>query len=192
MDIDSLTFGPDGLIPGIVQDRAGAVRMLAWLNRDALQRTVETGFVTFWSRSRQALWVKGESSGNRLRLVQLRPDCDADLGWRVYLKGGTEPTDRSAMDWLWQLNELGAGEILLTSMDRDGTGDGFDLPLLDLASQLPIPLIASGGAGLEIHFLEALQHGADAALAATLFHESILPIPRLKAYLAEHDLSIRI
>jgi len=79
MDFDSLTFGPDGLIPGIVQDRAGAVRMVAWLNRDALQRTLDTGFVTFWSRSRQALWTKGESSGNRLKLVQMRPDCDADV-----------------------------------------------------------------------------------------------------------------
>jgi phosphoribosyl-ATP pyrophosphohydrolase/phosphoribosyl-AMP cyclohydrolase len=78
MDLDSLRFGPDGLIPGIVQDRAGAVRMVAWLNRDALQRTLETGFVTFWSRSRQALWTKGETSGNRLKLLQVRPDCDAD------------------------------------------------------------------------------------------------------------------
>jgi phosphoribosyl-AMP cyclohydrolase / phosphoribosyl-ATP pyrophosphohydrolase len=79
MDPDRLTFGPDGLIPGIVQDRAGAVRMVAWLNRDALQRTLDTGFVTFWSRSRQALWTKGESSGNRLKLIQMRPDCDADV-----------------------------------------------------------------------------------------------------------------
>lgn len=79
MDFNSLTFGPDGLIPGIVQDRAGAVRMVAWLNRDALQRTLDTGFVTFWSRSRKALWTKGESSGNRLRLLQIRPDCDADV-----------------------------------------------------------------------------------------------------------------
>ena len=78
MDFDSLRPGPDGLIPGIVQDRAGAVRMVAWLNRDALQRTLDTGFVTFWSRSRQALWTKGETSGNRLKLVQIRPDCDAD------------------------------------------------------------------------------------------------------------------
>ena len=78
MDLDSLRFGPDGLIPGIVQDRDGAVRMVAWLNRDALQQTLATGFVTFWSRSRQALWTKGETSGNRLKLVQIRPDCDAD------------------------------------------------------------------------------------------------------------------
>ena len=78
MDFDSLTFGPDGLIPGIVQSPSGEVRMVAWLNRDALQRTLDTGFVTFWSRSRQALWTKGETSGNRLKLVQIRPDCDAD------------------------------------------------------------------------------------------------------------------
>ncbi len=117
---------------------------------------------------------------------------DAQLGWRVYLKGGTEPTDRAALDWLWELNELGAGEILLTSMDRDGTGAGFDVQLLERASQLPIPLIASGGAGMEIHFLEALEHGADAVLAATLFHEGTLPIPQLKAYLAHNDISVRI
>lgn len=78
MNLDLLRFGPDGLLPGIVQSRTGEVRMVAWLNREALQHTVATGFVTFWSRSRQALWVKGESSGNRLRLVQIRPDCDAD------------------------------------------------------------------------------------------------------------------
>ena len=116
---------------------------------------------------------------------------DDTLGWRVFLKGGTEPTERAALDWLWELAELGAGEILLTSMDRDGTGDGFDLPLLERASALPIPLIASGGAGREIHFLEALEHGADAVLAATLFHENILPIPALKAFLAENGMLVR-
>jgi phosphoribosyl-ATP pyrophosphohydrolase/phosphoribosyl-AMP cyclohydrolase len=78
MNLDTLKFGPDGLIPGIVQSRTGELRMVAWLNREALQLTLDTGFVTFWSRSRQSLWVKGESSGNRLKLVQLRPDCDAD------------------------------------------------------------------------------------------------------------------
>jgi phosphoribosyl-ATP pyrophosphohydrolase/phosphoribosyl-AMP cyclohydrolase len=78
MDLDTLKFDSAGLIPGIVQDRAGEVRMVAWLNREALQRTLDTGFVTFWSRSRQSLWVKGETSGNRLRLVQIRPDCDTD------------------------------------------------------------------------------------------------------------------
>ncbi|WP_243320937.1 bifunctional phosphoribosyl-AMP cyclohydrolase/phosphoribosyl-ATP diphosphatase HisIE [Geothrix sp. SG200] len=78
MDLDTLRYDSQGLIPGIVQDRAGEVRMVAWLNREALQLTLDTGLVTFWSRSRQSLWVKGETSGNRLRLVDIRPDCDSD------------------------------------------------------------------------------------------------------------------
>ena len=78
MNPDTLHFDSDGLIPGIVQSRSGEVRMVAWLNREALKRTLDTGFVTFWSRSRQSLWVKGETSGNRLKLVQIRPDCDTD------------------------------------------------------------------------------------------------------------------
>ncbi|MFZ1377826.1 MAG: bifunctional phosphoribosyl-AMP cyclohydrolase/phosphoribosyl-ATP diphosphatase HisIE [Geothrix sp.] len=78
MNPDTLRFDSDGLIPGIVQDRAGTIRMVAWLNQEALRLTLETGYVTFWSRSRQVLWTKGESSGNRLKLIQIRPDCDAD------------------------------------------------------------------------------------------------------------------
>jgi len=132
-----------------------------------------------------------EAFGRQCVVAAVDVKRDPELGWRVYLKGGTEPTDRSAIEWLWQLNELGAGEILLTSMDRDGTLDGFDLELLEQASKLPIPLIASGGAGKDLHFLEALQHGADAVLAATLFHEGILPIPTLKTYLAQHGVVTR-
>lgn len=133
-----------------------------------------------------------DAFGRQCVVVAVDVKRDEALGWRVFLKGGTDPTDRAALDWLWELNDLGAGEILLTSMDRDGTGEGFDLPLIEQASGLPIPLIASGGAGREIHFLEALECGADAVLAATLFHEGILPIPQLKAYLAQNDLSVRI
>jgi phosphoribosyl-ATP pyrophosphohydrolase/phosphoribosyl-AMP cyclohydrolase len=78
MNLDTLQFDAAGLIPGIVQNRAGEVRMMAWLNRESLQMTLDTKFVTFWSRSRQCLWVKGDTSGNRLRLVEIRPDCDQD------------------------------------------------------------------------------------------------------------------
>ncbi|HJW71479.1 MAG TPA: bifunctional phosphoribosyl-AMP cyclohydrolase/phosphoribosyl-ATP diphosphatase HisIE [Geothrix sp.] len=78
MNLDTLQFDAAGLIPGIVQDRAGEVRMMAWLNRESLQMTLDTKLVTFWSRSRQCLWVKGDTSGHRLRLVEIRPDCDQD------------------------------------------------------------------------------------------------------------------
>ena len=133
-----------------------------------------------------------EAFGRQCVVAAVDVKRDPELGWRVFMRGGTQPTDRPALSWIWELNDLGAGELLLTSMDRDGTGDRFDLPLLDQAADLPLPLIASGGAGLEIHFLEALEHGADAVLAATLFHEGILPIPQLKAYLARNDLSVRM
>ncbi|HET8901161.1 MAG TPA: HisA/HisF-related TIM barrel protein, partial [Holophagaceae bacterium] len=96
-----------------------------------------------------------------------------------------------ARNWLPRIVELGAGELLLTSMDRDGTGEGFDLDLLRFGSGLGVPLIASGGAGKEAHFLEALEAGADAVLAATLFHEGTLPIPRLKTFLASRGQEMR-
>ena len=86
----------------------------------------------------------------------------------------------------------GAGEILLTSIDRDGNAGGLR-PRAAPAGRggVPIPVIASGGAGTEAHFLEALQNGADAVLAATLFHEGTLPIPKLKTFLAENGVSVR-
>ena len=128
MNPETLRFNSDGLIPGIVQSRAGDVRMVAWLNRESLQRTLDTGFVTFWSRSRQSLWVKGESSGNRLQLIQIRPDCDADaLLILVDPEGpschrGTEscfdpvPEDKlDATPWPASLPWLGQLEALLRS-----------------------------------------------------------------------------
>jgi cyclase len=116
---------------------------------------------------------------------------DPDLGWRVWIQGGKVPTDRAALPWLQELERLGAGEILLTSMDRDGTCEGFDLDLLKEAARLGIPVIASGGAGTEAHFLEALEAGADAVLAATLFHEGTLPVPGLKTFLLAAGQDIR-
>ncbi|HJU84350.1 MAG TPA: bifunctional phosphoribosyl-AMP cyclohydrolase/phosphoribosyl-ATP diphosphatase HisIE [Holophagaceae bacterium] len=78
MDLETLKFDADGLIPGVVQDPMGELRMVGWLNRESLARTLETGFVTFWSRSRRTLWTKGETSGHRLRLLEIRADCDSD------------------------------------------------------------------------------------------------------------------
>ncbi len=113
--------------------------------------------------------------------------------WEVYVKGGREPTGLDAIEWAKEGERLGAGEILLTSMDKDGTKDGYDLALTRaVAEAVSIPVIASGGAGTMEHFFEAFTEGqADAALAASVFHFGEIPIPKLKAYLLEKGLPIR-
>jgi cyclase len=129
--------------------------------------------------------------GRQCVVVAVDVARDPELGWRVFSKGGRVPTDRSAEAWLKELEERGAGEILLTSIDGDGTERGFDLDLMDLAGTLTIPAIASGGAGRREHFLEAFRHGAEGALAATLFHEGRLEIKSLKTYLAQQGIEVR-
>jgi cyclase len=116
---------------------------------------------------------------------------DAALGWRVFIEGGKIATELDGIAWMRKLDRLGAGEILATSIDRDGTQTGFDLELLEQAAGLPIPVIASGGAGTREHFLEALRHGADAVLAASVFHEGAVPILGLKNFLAENEILVR-
>ena len=129
--------------------------------------------------------------GRQCVVVAVDVARDPDYGWRVFSQGGRIPTERKAVEWLKELEDRGAGEILLTSIDRDGTEQGFDLDLMDLAAVLTIPAIASGGAGNREHFLEAFQHGAEGALAATLFHEGRLEIQSLKTYLAQQGIEVR-
>ena len=114
-------------------------------------------------------------------------------GWDVYLNGGRINTGRDALEWAAEGVGRGAGEILLTSMDHDGEGDGFAMEVTRaVADAVPVPVIASGGAGKKEHFKEVLTEGhADAALAATLFHFGILPIPELKDYLAAEGVPVR-
>lgn len=114
-------------------------------------------------------------------------------GWDVYKNGGRINTGLDAVEWAIKANELGAGEILLTSMDCDGTKAGYDIELTrQIADNVSIPVIASGGAGTRKHFLEALTDGhADAALAASLFHYKELEIMDLKNYLSENGVSVR-
>jgi cyclase len=114
--------------------------------------------------------------------------------WDVYLNGGRLKTDREAVAWAREAERLGAGEILLTSMDCDGTKRGYDIELTRAISDaLNIPVIASGGAGTMGHFYEALEDGgADAALAASLFHYGELEIARLKRYRRGRGIEIRI
>ncbi|MCB1145779.1 MAG: imidazole glycerol phosphate synthase subunit HisF [Leptospiraceae bacterium] len=113
--------------------------------------------------------------------------------YEVYLHGGRTATGTNAIDWILEGVERGAGEILLTSMDKDGTKDGFDLSLLnEVCSRVNVPVIASGGAGNREHFLQAFQAGASAALAASVFHFQEIKIGDLKQYLAECGVPTRI
>lgn len=113
--------------------------------------------------------------------------------WEVYTHGGRTPTGFNAVDWAEQVEKLGAGEILLTSMDRDGTKDGYDVPLTRaITRKVNIPVIASGGAGELEHFLEVIEEAdADAVLAASLFHYAELSIKQVKEYLIKNGVAIR-
>ena len=115
-------------------------------------------------------------------------------GWNVYKNGGRIDVGLDAVEWAMKAERLGAGEILLTSMDCDGTKTGYDIELTKRISEnVSIPVIASGGAGTKEHFYEALTEGkADAALAASLFHYKELEIQDLKEYLRDRDVSVRL
>ena len=113
--------------------------------------------------------------------------------WEVYVNGGRTPTGLDALEWAEKAVKLGAGELLVTSMDQDGTLAGYDLDLnRAIAERVNVPLIASGGAGNMRHFAEALRNGADAALAASLFHDGLLKIEELKQYLSTQGIPVRL
>ena len=115
-------------------------------------------------------------------------------GWNIYKHGGRVDVGTDALEWAMEADRLGAGEILLTSMDCDGTRNGYDNELTSLiASHVSVPVIASGGAGNKEHFYDALtKGGADAALAASLFHSTELEIRDLKKYLWERGIAVRM
>lgn len=114
--------------------------------------------------------------------------------WEVYIHGGRTPTGIDAVEWAKKVESLGAGEILLTSMDRDGTKEGYDVELCKaVAETVNIPVIASGGAGSKEHFYEVFEKGkVDAALAASLFHFREISIPDLKEYLYKNGIRVRL
>ena len=114
--------------------------------------------------------------------------------WIVFSHGGTINTNINAIKWLEKLQSLGAGEVLLTSMDRDGTKSGFDIELLKIATNiLQIPVIASGGVGKKEHFFEGVcKGGASALLAASVFHFNEFSIKEVKQFLFEKNINIRI
>ncbi len=132
--------------------------------------------------------------GSQCIVLAIDVKREADGKYYVYLNGGRVATEINCLDWAKRGVELGAGEILLTSMDHDGTKNGFAVELTRLlAESLPVPVIASGGGGTMAHFSEIFKVGkADAALAASVFHFKEIPIPDLKKYLKDEGISIRI
>lgn len=134
-----------------------------------------------------------EAFGNQCVVVAIDTRPHDDGHWYVYLNGGRLATEHRAMDWSAQAEELGAGELLLTSMAHDGTKQGFALELTAAMSTVRrIPIIASGGAGTKAHFTEVFTTGkADAALAASIFHFGEIPIPELKQYLQGAGIHVR-
>lgn len=113
-------------------------------------------------------------------------------GWEVYVRGGSAPTGIDLVSWAQKGESMGCGEILLTSMDSDGTRGGYDLECIEaVSSSVSVPVIASGGGGIPEHFAEAIWSGADAVLAAAVFHYGSIRIPELKKYLAGRSIPVR-
>jgi imidazole glycerol-phosphate synthase subunit HisF len=135
----------------------------------------------------QAERIAGEGRGEELAALKKQ------ISWEVYIHGGRTPTGFDALEWARRVEEWGAGEILLTSMDRDGTKEGYDIPLTRIFSDiLSIPIIASGGAGTMEHLLEGLIQGrADAVLAASIFHFRQHTAQEVKAYLRGKGVPVR-
>ncbi|ATU72158.1 Imidazole glycerol phosphate synthase subunit hisF [Gluconacetobacter sp. SXCC-1] len=130
--------------------------------------------------------------GSQCVVVAIDARSDGHGGWEVYTHGGRTPTGRNVVDWCREVAERGAGEILLTSMDRDGTGKGFDLDLLRAANAaVRIPIVASGGVGELTHFVEGARAGATGLLAASVFHFGQFTIPQVKQALASAGLPVR-
>ena len=162
--LDKVKWDERGLIPVIAQEEfTNRVLMFAWMNREALQLTVDTGNAVYWSRSRNRLWKKGEESGHVQKVRDLRLDCDEDV-------------------------------ILLTSMDRDGTRNGFDLGVTRAVSEaVGIPVIASGGVGNLDHLADGVTIGkADAVLAASIFHYGEYTVRQAKERMAERGIEVRL
>jgi cyclase len=130
--------------------------------------------------------------GSQAIVVAIDAKRSGPTGWEVYSHGGRTPEGLDALAWCRRVAELGAGELLLTSMDRDGTGAGYDTDLVSaVASAVSIPLIASGGVGELAHLAAGLEAGADAVLAASIFHFGRHTIAEAKAFLAARGIAVR-
>ncbi len=138
-------------------------------------------------------WAEQQKSSSVSSLPTAHSPLPTEEWWEVHVNGGRVPTGLEAVAWAKRVVELGAGEIVLTSMDADGTKNGYDLPMLEAVSRaVNVPVVASGGAGHPEHLRLAFEAGADAALAASIFHYNEFSIPDTKAYLASRGISVRL
>jgi cyclase len=179
----------------------GGIRSVDDMRRILLAGADKVSINSAAVRNRKLLTAAAERFGSQCVVLAIdakrvsdREDANANCRWEVYINGGRIPTGLDAVGWARRGVQLGAGEILLTSMDCDGTQDGYDLEITRAISDaVSIPVIASGGAGSLEHFYEALtQGGASAALAASLFHFRTLSVGQVKAYLTERGLPVRL
>lgn len=172
----------------------GGVRTLEDMRRLLLAGADKISVNSAAVRNPQLLADAARRFGSQCIVLALDARRVAPSRWEVVISGGREPTGLDAVEWARRAVSLGAGEILLTSMDADGTRAGYDLELTRaVASAVPVPVIASGGAGNKEHFFQVLTRGkADAALAASLFHDRDLTIAEVKEYLAAKGVPVRI
>jgi len=162
--------------------------------RDTLNAGADKVSINSAALKEPSLITDGASKfGSQCIIVAIDARSRAGGGWEVYINGGRTPTGIDVLEWARRAESLGAGEILLTSMDKDGTKDGYDLPLTQAVSaSLSIPVIASGGAGNLEHLYEACTDGqADAVLCASIFHYREYTVKEAKEYLAEKGVAIR-
>ncbi|MCH7588725.1 MAG: imidazole glycerol phosphate synthase subunit HisF [Chloroflexi bacterium] len=172
----------------------GGIRNVEDMRRALLAGADKISINTAAVKNPELLTKGAKRFGNQCIVLAIDAKRKANGRWEVYTHGGRTPTGKDAVEWARQGVQRGAGELLVTSMDRDGTGNGYDLDLVQaITAAVTVPVIASGGAGTVRHFLEVFeQAGADAALAATLFHDRILTIPDLKQFLFENQIPVRI
>lgn len=142
----------------------------------------------------ELLKLGAEKFGRQCMVLAVDAKRNGKHSWQVYTHGGRKPTDLDCLQWIKQAVELGAGEILLTSMDADGTKDGYDIELYKAVCEaVSVPVIASGGAGKLEHFSEVLTKGnVDAVLAASVFHYGQFTIREVKKYLQDKQISVRL
>jgi imidazole glycerol-phosphate synthase subunit HisF len=172
----------------------GGVRTLEDLNVLLASGADKVSVNTAAFHNPQLIYDIATAAGSQCCVLAIDTKLEEDGEWYVYLNGGRTKTDRKCFDWAKQAVELGAGEILLTSMNNDGTKKGFAKEITkQLSTQLPVPVIASGGAGTMEHFAEVFTEAkADAALAASIFHFKEIDIVDLKKFLQSRNVEVRL